>query len=34
MVSSDAERLIAAAHGICPYSNATRDNVDVRLSLV
>ena len=32
--NNDAERLMTAAHGICPYSNATRNNVDVRLSLV
>ena len=25
----DAEKLVAAAHQICPYSNATRGNVDV-----
>ena len=31
---ADAERLVAAAHQICPYSNATRNNVDVRLSVV
>ena len=29
----DAERLINAAHQVCPYSNATRGNVDVGLSL-
>lgn len=29
----DAERLVEAAHQICPYSNATRNNVDVGLSL-
>ena len=28
------ERLMAAAHEICPYSNATRNNVDVGLTLV
>ncbi|KAB0679744.1 organic hydroperoxide resistance protein [Aureimonas leprariae] len=28
------ERLIAAAHEVCPYSNATRGNVDVGLTLV
>jgi Ohr subfamily peroxiredoxin len=28
------ERLIKAAHEVCPYSNATRGNVDVGLSLV
>ena len=30
---ADAERLVEAAHQICPYSNATRNNVDVRLSV-
>lgn len=29
----DAQRLIEAAHKICPYSNATRGNVDVGLTL-
>jgi osmotically inducible protein OsmC len=29
-----AEELIAAAHQVCPYSNATRGNIDVRLVLV
>ena len=29
-----AEDLVAKAHEVCPYSNATRDNVDVKLSLV
>ncbi len=29
----DAERLVATAHQICPYSNATRGNVDVGLTL-
>lgn len=28
-----AEKLVAAAHQICPYSNATRGNVDVGLAL-
>lgn len=27
-----AESLVAEAHRICPYSNATRDNVDVKLT--
>ncbi|WP_310619785.1 organic hydroperoxide resistance protein [Flexibacterium corallicola] len=30
---SVAEEIIAAAHEVCPYSNATRGNVDVKLSL-
>jgi osmotically inducible protein OsmC len=29
----DAEALLAAAHQTCPYSNATRGNVDVKLTL-
>jgi lipoyl-dependent peroxiredoxin len=29
----DAEQLVATAHEICPYSNATRGNVDVGLSV-
>ncbi len=29
-----AEALAARAHEVCPYSNATRGNVDVRLSVV
>ncbi|EHY78800.1 organic hydroperoxide resistance protein [Pseudomonas kunmingensis] len=28
-----AQRLIDAAHQVCPYSNATRGNIDVRLVL-
>ncbi len=30
----DAEAVTRAAHGICPYSRATRGNVDVKVSLV
>lgn len=30
----DAQRLAEAAHQTCPYSNATRGNIDVRLSVV
>ncbi|HEY4026362.1 MAG TPA: organic hydroperoxide resistance protein, partial [Candidatus Dormibacteraeota bacterium] len=25
---------VAKAHEVCPYSNATRNNVDVRLTVV
>jgi Ohr subfamily peroxiredoxin len=28
-----AERLLEAAHQVCPYSNATRGNVDVKLTV-
>ena len=31
---ADAERLVETAHQICPYSNATRGNVDVGLTIV
>ena len=30
----EAEALVAKAHEVCPYSNATRNNVDVKLSVV
>jgi organic hydroperoxide reductase OsmC/OhrA len=29
-----AEDLVAKAHEVCPYSNATRSNVDVTLTVV
>jgi Ohr subfamily peroxiredoxin len=29
-----AEALVAQAHEVCPYSNATRGNIEVRLSVV
>lgn len=30
---ADGEKLMHAAHEVCPYSNATRNNVDVGLTL-
>lgn len=30
---ADAQALIDQAHQVCPYSNATRNNIDVKLSL-
>jgi Ohr subfamily peroxiredoxin len=30
----EAEALVEKAHQVCPYSNATRNNVDVELSVV
>lgn len=30
---AEAERLVHAAHEVCPYSNATRGNVDVGLTV-
>ncbi|HEY0856582.1 MAG TPA: organic hydroperoxide resistance protein [Albitalea sp.] len=29
-----AEKLVQAAHQVCPYSNATRGNIDVTLNIV
>ena len=34
MDRAEAEKLVAAAHIVCPYSNATRGNVDVTLTIV
>jgi osmotically inducible protein OsmC len=31
---SVAEQLVAEAHKVCPYSNATRNNIDVKLTVV
>jgi len=28
------EALVATAHEVCPYSNATRGNIDVTLTVV
>jgi Ohr subfamily peroxiredoxin len=29
-----AQQLVDAAHQVCPYSNATRNNIDVKINLV
>ncbi|MTI44172.1 Ohr subfamily peroxiredoxin [Roseibium hamelinense] len=34
MEKDAAETLVAKAHEVCPYSNATRGNIDVKLSVV
>ncbi|WP_164116898.1 organic hydroperoxide resistance protein [Sphingorhabdus sp. Alg239-R122] len=34
VAKEDAQRLVEAAHEVCPYSNATRGNLDVGLSVV
>ncbi len=34
MTRDAAEALVAAAHKVCPYSNATRGNIDVTLTVV
>lgn len=31
---ADAEALVHKAHQVCPYSNATRNNLDVKLTVV
>ncbi|WOI52564.1 organic hydroperoxide resistance protein [Parvularcula sp. LCG005] len=31
---ADAQKLVEEAHKVCPYSNATRNNIDVGLSVV
>lgn len=31
MSKADAEAIVQKAHYVCPYSNATRNNIDVRL---
>ena len=28
----EAKRIVAGAHEVCPYSNATRGNIDVKLT--
>ena len=33
MERAAAEKLVEAAHGVCPYSNATRGNVEVTLTV-
>lgn len=33
MPEADARRLIDSAHQVCPYANATRNNVDVHIRL-
>ncbi len=30
----DAQKLVEAAHGLCPYSNAIKGNVEVKLKVV
>lgn len=32
--SSQAHQLVEKAHAVCPYSNATRGNIDVQLEVV
>lgn len=33
VAKADAEALVQKAHQVCPYSNATRNNIDVKLSV-
>ncbi|SAK55547.1 OsmC family protein [Caballeronia temeraria] len=32
--ATEAHALVEAAHKVCPYSNATRNNVDVRVKVI
>jgi len=32
--NDDAQRLVERAHEVCPYSNATRGNVDAKLGVI
>lgn len=34
MNSTEAESLVESAHRVCPYSNATRNNIDVWLTVI
>jgi organic hydroperoxide reductase OsmC/OhrA len=34
MDKAAAEKLVHAAHQVCPYSNATRGNIEVTLTVV
>ncbi|HEY0199833.1 MAG TPA: organic hydroperoxide resistance protein [Rhodanobacter sp.] len=34
MPRTEAEALVQKAHIVCPYSNATRNNIDVKLTIV
>ncbi|MBY6259613.1 organic hydroperoxide resistance protein [Phytobacter diazotrophicus] len=34
MDAAEAKKLVDAAHIVCPYSNATRGNVDVTLNII
>ena len=34
MDAAEAQALVAKAHEVCPYSNATRGNIDVKIALV
>jgi len=34
LARADAETLVRKAHDVCPYSNATRNSLDVRLDVV
>ncbi len=34
MDASEAQKLVDAAHIVCPYSNATRNNINVTLNVL
>ena len=33
LAQADAEKVVAAGHKVCPYSNAIRGNVDVTIAV-
>jgi Ohr subfamily peroxiredoxin len=33
LAQSDAEKVVAAGHAVCPYSNAVKGNVDVSIAI-
>ena len=34
LAAEKADALVAKAHEVCPYSNATRNNIDVKLTVI
>lgn len=34
MERAQAQKIVEAAHGVCPYSNATRGNIEVKLTIL
>jgi len=34
MDKAQAEKIVGAAHQVCPYSNATRGNVEVAIGVI
>ena len=34
LLAADAHTLVEKAHQVCPYSNATRNNIDIKLEVI